>query len=658
MALLSTTISLLNLILPAYSRALPGPLRGDPWYRTRAQSAAQNGSQPIKWLDCHDRVPSDIQGIVLNVTSSTPLPPSLACGEIVVPMDYTKPISTTNNITVGFAMSRPANRANSSGLIAYHAGMPTISFALFFSKTFQGGPGIPAASKAWATTFNMSETFTGLENFDIIGSINSYPAINVRGLEFSTPLNCTPGVFFNDPLVNHPFPTSHQEYDAYQTGMTNFLSSCNNTSPPGLMEHVGTVNVIQDMDTLRDALGYETLNFAGVSYGTFVGAAYVAQFPDRVGRFVIDAVIPHGMPFQEMIDHQMVAINRLLLRSDAFCMTDPACPFHGQGKGAVVKAWDTLLAKAITEPIPAPSCGTGLPFNGGPPCNTPVTATDLRFGVHASFRSDSDFPLFNLALDQALNGNASLFGYMPLEDIRESVVSPLLCSDFRMFSGFWSYFRVVNRALAMTDSQKTFDGFNNFSSNSQPNDPHSIIYSQTWQIALMCSAWPYTVPEQPTPNNNVKVMWVTSDYDLNLPTELTTFAWEQTPNASLVIRHGDDHTSIDFTGPPGAAADLARNFIKTGVMPTAEDNAQITVISPGGTRGPVPDPYDVPTGLVAGDVSIVENITTSSNSTSSSLSNSPSSSLRTLPPHGVVEWYSHSMVLAQGFRKSGFPMYY
>jgi hypothetical protein len=31
------------------------------------------------------------------------------------------------------------------------------------------------------------------------------------------------------------------------------------------MEHVGTVNVIQDMDTLRDALGYETLNFAGVS---------------------------------------------------------------------------------------------------------------------------------------------------------------------------------------------------------------------------------------------------------------------------------------------------------------------------------------------------------------------------------------------------------
>jgi hypothetical protein len=49
--------------------------------------------------------------------------------------------------------------------------MPTISFALFFSKTFQGGPGIPAASKAWATTFNMSETFTGLENFDIIGKI-------------------------------------------------------------------------------------------------------------------------------------------------------------------------------------------------------------------------------------------------------------------------------------------------------------------------------------------------------------------------------------------------------------------------------------------------------------------------------------------------------
>jgi hypothetical protein len=65
------------------------------------------------------------------------------------------------------------------------------------------------------------------------------------------------------------------------------------------------------------------------------------------------------------------------------------------------------------------------------------------------------------------------------------------------------------------------------------------------------------------------------------------------------------------TGPAGAAADLARSFLTTGIMPKAQSNAEVTVVSPGGVRGPVPNPYDVPTGAVAGDVSTIENITAS-----------------------------------------------
>ncbi|KAJ7022425.1 hypothetical protein C8F04DRAFT_1138157 [Mycena alexandri] len=585
MSLLSISIGLLSLALPAVSSSIPGPLKhhsGAPWYPKGGRPSGGPGwktvpqpPQQIKWLDCHDRVPTTVQAVT-NITASTPLPPNLFCGELVVPMDYSKRVSAQNNITVGFAMVRPPKGTNSSGLIAYHA----------------GGPGIDAATKAWETAFNQSTTFLGLEDFDLL-------MMNTRGLEYSTPLNISSGVFFNDPLINHPFPTNETQYAAYQSAMTNFLESVNNnTTPAGLMAHVSTNEIIQDMDALRGVLGYEKLHYAGISYGTFVGAAYAARFPDRVGRFVIDAVIPHGMPFQEMIDHQMTAINRLILRSDAFCMTDPECPFHGQGKGAVAKAWDTLLAQTIKNgSIPAPSCGTGQPFNGGAPCNTPVTATDLRFGVHASFRSDSDFPLFNLGVHQALNGNASHLAYQPLEDVRETVVSPLLCSDF-----------------AVEDSWKTFKGFNQFALNSRKDDPHSVIYSQTWQFVLMCAAWPYKVAKQTTLKNDLDIMWVTSDYDLNLPTELTTFAWEQTPKASLVIRHGDDHTSIDFSGTPaGAAADLTKGFLKTGVMPKAQANSEVTVISPGGHRGAVPNPYAVATGLVAADTSVVENITTSSN---------------------------------------------
>ncbi|KAJ7132947.1 hypothetical protein C8R46DRAFT_1362393 [Mycena filopes] len=591
---LSISFTLISLVLPAYSAAIvPGPLShhsGDPWYPNGARPSG-GPRQQIKWLDCHDRIPTTVQAVTA-INASTPLPPNLFCGELVVPMDYSKGLSASNNITVGFAMVRPTNGTNSEGLIAYHA----------------GGPGIDAATKAWETAFNMSTTFSGLENFDLL-------MMNTRGIEYSTPYNITSGVFFNDPLINHPFPTNETQYAAYQSAMKNFLESVNNnTTPAGLMKHVSTNEIIQDLDAIRGVLGYEKLHYAGVSYGTFIGAAYAARFPHRVGRFVIDAVIPHGMPFQDMIDDQMTAINRLILRSDAFCMTDPACPFYGQGKGAVVKAWDTLLTQTLANDssIPAPSCGTGLGFNGGAPCNTPVSATDLRFGVHAAFRSDSDFPLFNLGVHQALNeGNASLLAYQPLEDIRETVVSPLLCSDFGASLVLKTTgFVLMEVGAAIEDEWKTFEGFNSFSVNSRAKDPHSVVYAQTWQFVLMCAAWPYKVGPQTTLKNNLPIMWVTSDYDLNLPTELTTFAWEQTPKASLVIRHGDDHTSIDFSGTPaGAAADLAKSFLKTGVMPGAQSDERVTVIAPGGTRGPVPDPYEVPTGVRAGDVSTVEDIT-------------------------------------------------
>ncbi|KAF8143126.1 hypothetical protein K438DRAFT_1876739 [Mycena galopus ATCC 62051] len=539
MNLLSLSLVVTSLITSGFSSSVP------------IQRHAANQTA-IRWLDCYDRIPTPMQQ-EFNVTSSTPIPSSLRCGELDVPMDYSKPFdAVTNNITIGFAMNRPTNP---EGVIYYHP----------------GGPGLEAVSQAWQNALNLSQTFTGLmDNFDIL-------AINMRGLEFSTPLNCTSGVFFNN--ISYPFPTSEEEYNAYQVSMTNFFGSCNDTSPPGLMQFVSTADFIQDYDAMRAALGYETINFAGVSYGTFVGAAYIAKYPENSGRFVIDAVIPHGYDFQDMIIDQIVAVNRLLLRSDAFCMTDPTCPFYGQGKGSVVK------------PLAAPGCGVGTL------CNAPVTATDLRYAIYASFQSNPDFPLFNFALNQSLHGNATLFGYQPLFDLRETVVSPLLCSDFGIEDDSW----------------KTFAGFDNFSLNASANDTASIVYGQNWQYILMCAAWPFKVPEQTIVNTTKEILWVTSDYDLNLPTELTTFAWQQTPNSTLLIRAGDDHTSIDLDlmGVAGTAANLARGFLATGIMPAAQNTSQITVIPPGGTRGPVPDPYDVATGAAAGDFSVIENITTS-----------------------------------------------
>jgi hypothetical protein len=58
-------------------------------------------------------------------------------------------------------------------------------------------------------------------------------------------------------------------------------------------------------------------------------------------------------------------------------------------------------------------------------------------GFTVFMRSNPDFPAFNQALNASLNGNATGFAYVPIFDIRETVVVPLLCSDFRTFFFFF-----------------------------------------------------------------------------------------------------------------------------------------------------------------------------------------------------------------------------
>jgi hypothetical protein len=61
-------------------------------------------------------------------------------------------------------------------------------------------------------------------------------------------------------------PTTQDEFDQYQAAMTNFYSAAiNDSTPAGIMEHVGTIEVIQDWDSVRAALGYEKVSFAGIS---------------------------------------------------------------------------------------------------------------------------------------------------------------------------------------------------------------------------------------------------------------------------------------------------------------------------------------------------------------------------------------------------------
>lgn len=59
------------------------------------------------------------------------------------------------------------------------------------------------------------------------------------------------------------------------------------------LDYAGTQMLAHDIEELRTAIGEQTLNFWGISYGTYVAGVYASAYPQRVGKVIMDGnVVP------------------------------------------------------------------------------------------------------------------------------------------------------------------------------------------------------------------------------------------------------------------------------------------------------------------------------------------------------------------------------
>ncbi|NRB72260.1 MAG: alpha/beta fold hydrolase [Xanthomonadales bacterium] len=83
-----------------------------------------------------------------------------------------------------------------------------------------------------------------------------------------------------------------------------------------------TTIAMQDIDAVRQAMGYEQVNLLGVSYGTRAAQVYLREFPDSVRSVVLDSVVPMqlalGQEHAPMLDK---AVRKVL----AACAADADC---------------------------------------------------------------------------------------------------------------------------------------------------------------------------------------------------------------------------------------------------------------------------------------------------------------------------------------------
>ena len=202
---------------------------------------------------------------------------------------------------------------------------------LFF---IAGGPGQSAIDNIALVSRSM---YTIQKKRDLI-------FIDQRGTGSSTPLSCeTPDV---DP-ASWDSETAKEEY------VTAMVSCLQDSAIP--IEYFGTPYAIQDIDFVRQTLGFQEINLYGVSYGTRVAQAYMRRFPQHSRAVILDGVVPMDEPIGRQFKQDAQSV---LDQIESECAQDSECQALTP---SVIGDLETVLSHLSVEPlIQAPNPSTGL----------------------------------------------------------------------------------------------------------------------------------------------------------------------------------------------------------------------------------------------------------------------------------------------------------
>ncbi|MDT7839977.1 alpha/beta hydrolase [Streptomyces justiciae] len=250
-------------------------------------------------------------------------PDRVECARLSVPLDWAHPHGRRIEVAVSRvpASGAPAERR---GVLLVNPGGP-------------GGSGLP-----YAVTKRAKLPESVRRSYDVIG-------FDPRGTGRSAPADCgSMGGLFDSPDAD-PVPVAPTAERAYLAALRDMAGDCA-ASERDVLPYYSTEQITQDMDAIRAALGEPATNFLGVSYGSYLGAAYTARFPQRTGRMVLDSVVgPWGW-----YDFDVVQSRALLRQRDTFFAWTAAHPDRfalGDDAAAVRRAYLRVRAGLTAQPV-------------------------------------------------------------------------------------------------------------------------------------------------------------------------------------------------------------------------------------------------------------------------------------------------------------------
>lgn len=229
---------------------------------------AYYGQRFTGWKKCEDLIDPTSYGTSMFATGE--------CGYLITPIDYNNPAA--GNIAL-FVYKHAAESGKSKGAIVFN----------------NGGPGGEAARYVASWMYDDNPTWKALrKDYDLVG-------MDPRGVGHSFPFSqCVNSWSFKfDGEASSEDVAEETEKSVAET--RKYVKRCfsytgrafgfDQAKRELFLKNVGTTNAARDMDVLRSVLGQKKLTYVGLSYGTRLGYVYAQNFPNNVGRFILDGAL-------------------------------------------------------------------------------------------------------------------------------------------------------------------------------------------------------------------------------------------------------------------------------------------------------------------------------------------------------------------------------
>ncbi|MFV8784277.1 alpha/beta hydrolase [Microbulbifer sp. SA54] len=302
------------------------------------------------------------------------------------------------------------------------------------------------------------------------------------------------------------------------------LAACYQESPERT-KSLNSRQTVDDLETVRKALGHDKISLWGGSWGTRTALLYQQWYPESLKRLVLDGVAPIET---KVFLTAKVAEASLQQLADA-CAADPVCAEFGDWRGEL----DSLLANWSQEQAAAfPD-----PFTGAPG-EEPVEAWMIASAVRTALYDPSASAQLPFAVHEAHRGNL-----LPL-------------------SGIFGLFTQLEGAMAMglTFSVACAEEINRVSAQEIARDSADTFIGEYFIRTFVegCKRWPveprpYSVPEP----RDQPVLLISGTADPITPPVYADTQLDYLENKQHLVVDGGGH----INSARGCIPDLIHDFL-------------------------------------------------------------------------------------------------